>query len=150
MLVCCTHPSLSIVSEEKNRTDQRASFRVDTKETQQKRLLFFQSGHLHKAQLDFIKLIKTTGNYLRTGSLNLSKAVQFRCSAQRNGIAISLPARPTVTDFLARIGDSVSLVRKTGDRVVLNRKTGDSVSLARKAGNRVSVARKTGDSVSLA
>ena len=32
---CCTCPSLSTVNKEKNRTDQRASLRVDTRETQQ-------------------------------------------------------------------------------------------------------------------
>ena len=34
-LVCCTYPSLSTVNKEKNRTDQLASLRVDTRETQQ-------------------------------------------------------------------------------------------------------------------
>ena len=34
LLVCCTYPSLSTVYEEKNLTDQRASLRVDTRETQ--------------------------------------------------------------------------------------------------------------------
>ena len=33
LLVCCTYPSLSTVNKEKNRTDQRASLRVDTRET---------------------------------------------------------------------------------------------------------------------
>ena len=33
LLVCCTHPSLSTVNKEKNLTDQRASLRVDTRET---------------------------------------------------------------------------------------------------------------------
>ena len=36
LLVCCTYPSLSTVNKEKNRTDQRASLRVDTRETQQR------------------------------------------------------------------------------------------------------------------
>ena len=35
LLVCCTYPSLSTVNKEKNLTDQRASLRVDTRETQQ-------------------------------------------------------------------------------------------------------------------
>ena len=35
LLVCCTYPSLSTVNKEKNRADQRASLRVDTRETQQ-------------------------------------------------------------------------------------------------------------------
>ena len=35
LLVCCTYPSLLTVNKEKNRTDQRASLRVDTRETQQ-------------------------------------------------------------------------------------------------------------------
>ena len=35
LLVCCTYPSLSTVNKEKNRTDQRASLRMDTRETQQ-------------------------------------------------------------------------------------------------------------------
>ena len=34
LLVCCTYPSLSTVNKEKNRTDQRASLRLDTRETQ--------------------------------------------------------------------------------------------------------------------
>ena len=34
LLVCCTYPSWSTVNKEKNRTDQRASLRVDTRETQ--------------------------------------------------------------------------------------------------------------------
>ena len=34
LLVCGTYPSLSTVNKEKNLTDQRASFRVDTRETQ--------------------------------------------------------------------------------------------------------------------
>ena len=34
LLVCCTYPSLSTVNKEKNRTDLRASLRVDTRETQ--------------------------------------------------------------------------------------------------------------------
>ena len=34
LLFCCTYPSLSTVNKEKNRTDQRASLRVDTRETQ--------------------------------------------------------------------------------------------------------------------
>ena len=34
LLVCCTYPSLSTVNKEKNLTDQRASLRVDTRETQ--------------------------------------------------------------------------------------------------------------------
>ena len=38
LLVCCTYPSLSTVDKEKNRTDQHASLRVDTRETQQIRL----------------------------------------------------------------------------------------------------------------
>ena len=33
LLVCCTYPSLSTVDKEKNRTDQRASLRADTRET---------------------------------------------------------------------------------------------------------------------
>ena len=37
LLVCCTYPTLSTVNKEKNRTDQRASLRVDTRETQQRR-----------------------------------------------------------------------------------------------------------------
>ena len=35
LLVCCTYPSSSTVNKEKNLKDQRTSFRVDTKETQQ-------------------------------------------------------------------------------------------------------------------
>ena len=35
LLVCCTYPSLSTVNKEKNLTDQRASLRVDRRETQQ-------------------------------------------------------------------------------------------------------------------
>ena len=35
LLVCCTYPSLSTVNKEKNQADQRASLRVDTRETQQ-------------------------------------------------------------------------------------------------------------------
>ena len=35
LLVCCTYPSLSTVNKEKNLIDQRASLRVDTRETQQ-------------------------------------------------------------------------------------------------------------------
>ena len=35
LLVCCTYPSSSTVNKEKNLTDQRASLRVDTRETQQ-------------------------------------------------------------------------------------------------------------------
>ena len=34
-LVCCTYPSSSTVNKEKNLKDQRASLRVDTRETQQ-------------------------------------------------------------------------------------------------------------------
>ena len=34
LLVCCTYPSLLTVNKEKNRTDQRASLRVDMRETQ--------------------------------------------------------------------------------------------------------------------
>ena len=34
LLVCCTYPSLSNVNKEKNRTDQRASLREYTRETQ--------------------------------------------------------------------------------------------------------------------
>ena len=37
LLVCCTYPSLSTVNKEKNQTDQSASLRVDTRETQQNR-----------------------------------------------------------------------------------------------------------------
>ena len=37
LLVCCTYPSSSTVNKEKNPTDQRASLRVDTRETQQPR-----------------------------------------------------------------------------------------------------------------
>ena len=36
LLVCCTYPSSSTVNKEKNLIDQRASLRVDTRETQQK------------------------------------------------------------------------------------------------------------------
>ena len=35
LLVCCTYPSLPTVNKEKNQADQRASLRVDTRETQQ-------------------------------------------------------------------------------------------------------------------
>ena len=35
LLVCCTYPSSSTVNKEKNLIDQRASLRVDTRETQQ-------------------------------------------------------------------------------------------------------------------
>ena len=35
LLVCCTYPSSSTVNKEKNLKDQRASLRVDTRETQQ-------------------------------------------------------------------------------------------------------------------
>ena len=35
LLVCRTYPSLSTVNKEKNRTDQRSSLLVDTRETQQ-------------------------------------------------------------------------------------------------------------------
>ena len=34
LLVCCTYPSLSTVNKERNRTGQRTSLRVDTRETQ--------------------------------------------------------------------------------------------------------------------
>ena len=34
LLVYCTYPSLSTVNKEKNRADQRASLRVDTRKTQ--------------------------------------------------------------------------------------------------------------------
>ena len=34
LLVCCTYPSSSTVNKEKNLIDQRASLRVDTRETQ--------------------------------------------------------------------------------------------------------------------
>ena len=34
LLVCCTYPSSSTVNKEKNLKDQRASLRVDTRETQ--------------------------------------------------------------------------------------------------------------------
>ena len=40
LLVCCTYPSSSTVNKEKNLIDQRASLRVDTRETQQ-----FQTPH---------------------------------------------------------------------------------------------------------
>ena len=35
LLVCCTYPSWSTVNKEKNLIDQRASLRVDKRETQQ-------------------------------------------------------------------------------------------------------------------
>ena len=35
LFVCCKYPSSSTVNKEKNLTDQRASLRVDTRETQQ-------------------------------------------------------------------------------------------------------------------
>ena len=35
LLVCCTYPSSSTVNKEKNLIGQRASLRVDTRETQQ-------------------------------------------------------------------------------------------------------------------
>ena len=35
LLVCCTYHSSSTVNKEKNLIDQRASLRVDTRETQQ-------------------------------------------------------------------------------------------------------------------
>ena len=41
LLVCCTYPSLSTVNKEKNQTDQRASLRVDTRETQLHMHFFF-------------------------------------------------------------------------------------------------------------
>ena len=34
LLVCCTYPSFATVNKGKNRTDQRASLRVDTRERQ--------------------------------------------------------------------------------------------------------------------
>ena len=43
LLVCCTYPSSSTVNKEKNLIDQRASLRVDTRETQQLEHLLLES-----------------------------------------------------------------------------------------------------------
>ena len=46
LLVSCTYPSLLTVNKEKNRTDQRASLGVDTRETQ--RILNTHQEHVSR------------------------------------------------------------------------------------------------------
>ena len=58
LLVCCTYLSLSTVNKEKNLPDQRASLRVDTRETQQSACLL--SGCFRCLCLSFFVSVSLT------------------------------------------------------------------------------------------